>query len=193
MYIQSIPTIIVSIRSLHQSTGRCRKDVPQFDHVAKFQSAPCTRVQGDHRHPRRQCERAHSKFQSAPCTRVQGDFGDSHRRPAKRFQSAPCSEYREIGVRRVGICFNPLPAPEYREISASVHLLICDFRESFNPLPAPEYREMVCIWRPLSIEDERFNPLPAPEYREILVVVTSVIPKGYTSGCANLLSWASTD
>ena len=59
--------------------------------------------------------------------------------------------------------FNPLPAPEYREIR-----LARRFRDKleivgFNPLPAPEYRE---ISRPMisSRGDLSFNPLPAPEY-----------------------------
>ena len=38
------------------------------------------------------------------------------------------------------ICFNPLPAPKYREISF-LHLLARD-DVGFNPLPAPKYREM---------------------------------------------------
>ena len=47
--------------------------------------------------------------------------------------------------------------------------------------------------RSRSISATRFNPLPQPELGEMLVAVTSVIPKGYTSGCANLLSDASSD
>ena len=88
----------VSIRSLHQSTGRsqplwlwteqavCFNPLPapeyreiydSIHHRAEpywFQSAPCTRVQGDTHHTEhRPLRRYPGSFQSAPCTRVQGD------------------------------------------------------------------------------------------------------------------------
>ena len=61
-------------------------------------------------------------FQSAPCTEVQGD------RLVFRF-------YIYLYA-----CFNPLPAPKYREILSIQRLLVLPI--GFNPLPAPKYREI---------------------------------------------------
>ena len=63
-----------------------------------------------------------------------------------------------------GLCFNPLPAPEYREIALAggcPSMIV-----GFNPLPAPEYRE-IHVWFLKIHRRMCFNPLPAPEYREI--------------------------
>ena len=80
----------VSIRSLHQSTGRYVDVAIIAVGAVKFQSAPCTRVQGD----QATCllMRAGLMFQSAPCTRVQGDL-KKPQTPLFRgwFQSAPCT------------------------------------------------------------------------------------------------------
>ena len=87
--------------------------------LVKFQSDPCTRVQGD---VNLWCLlKMRLWFQSAPCTRVQGDL------PVRNamwwncpFQSAPCTRVQgdaaqlQIAVEKTS--FNPLPAPEYREI-----------------------------------------------------------------------------
>ena len=156
----------VSIHSLHRSTGRY---IPMSDieMMIAFQSTPCTEVQGDrarvdgypsgmtcfnplpapkyreinlfkkswfisyvsihslHRSTGRYYLGMVSfkmfTFQSTPCTEVQGDPP----RPAHRPH---------------GLCFNPLPAPKYREIQHTP--LIDQVRACFNPLPAPKYREM---------------------------------------------------
>ena len=137
--IIAAPRMHVSIRSLHQSTGRSIVDdysraayarfnplpAPEYREMRDllhlrpghlmFQSAPCTRVQGD---PTLSVSSASFSlcFNPAPCTRVQGDFsvamvmvilaafqsapctrvqGDQHTRPAvsrtNLFQSAPCT------------------------------------------------------------------------------------------------------
>ena len=104
----------VSIRSLHQSTGRCAPELAGT-YKEEFQSAPCTRVQGDlgiFRGQRRlyRCFNPLpapeyremwqqlvstgqiTGFQSAPCTRVQGDtYLSSSTRKKFMFQSAPCT------------------------------------------------------------------------------------------------------
>ena len=89
-----------------------------------------------------------------------------------------------------GRCFNPLPAPEYREMkSKKISVAVPKYKfqsapctkstgrwiamhnpqdliECFNPLPAPKYREIIISISP-SITAISFNPLPAPKYREM--------------------------
>ena len=67
-------------------------------------------------------------FQSAPCTKVQGDSHIFRRGQGSRLPevsiSLPAPKYREIdgyefapsGAAHTKIGFNPLPAPKYREI-----------------------------------------------------------------------------
>ena len=135
----------VSIRSLHRSTGRCMTLCSDGVTPVRFQSAPCTRVQGDLQGM--DAGEITEWFQSVPCTRVQGDLGHHVLTSSPMtFQSAPCTRVQgdecprgtfqcvyDVSIR--------LPAPEYREIPSDVGAwppLSC----GFNPLPAPEYREI---------------------------------------------------
>ena len=135
-----------------------------------FQSAPCTRVQGDdptHRHhlinpcsfnplpaPKyREISRSTPRFatilqfQSAPCTKVQGDPD----RLCERFfrvvvsirslhQSTGRFSFTWDNEAYSG-CFNPLPAPKYREISTRSMWTDSMMRFSIRSL-APKYREI---------------------------------------------------
>ena len=161
----------VSIRSLHQSTGRSERDLMYIGQSKVFQSAPCTRVQGD-----LACLSISTRsmvFQSAPCTRVQGDSSPANAPHAwwpvsirslhqstgrlgkktssinliEEFQSAPCT--RVQGDRP-----NPKNPIVFTRVSIrSLHQSTGRFQKSFcfsgslscfNPLPAPEYREIRC-------------------------------------------------
>ena len=66
-------------------------------------------------------------FQSAPCTKVQGG-SSTH----DLFNKTP----------HLHPCFNPLPAPKYREMRAAHNGRRHAHTRCFNPLPAPKYREM---------------------------------------------------
>ena len=84
-----------------------------------FQSTPCTEVQGDS--PSMWIGVGGQEFQSTPCTEVQGDPYSQTSRQYHGFQSTPCTEvqgdYSYISCGFKVCCFNPLPAPKYREIS----------------------------------------------------------------------------
>ena len=116
----------------------------RIERTLRFQSTPCTEVQGDLQTRSQQwlypCfnplpapkyrEIVQAKpdgnldfwFQSAPCTEVQGDVIPTRLLPfGKTFQSAPCTEVQgdlSAGLAVAGnLCFNPLPQPELGEMS----------------------------------------------------------------------------
>ncbi len=169
----------VSIRSLHRSTGRSGTQSAKDKVSISFVS-----IRSLHRSTGRwyACPSGCALkiwFQSAPCTEVQGDVGRNTKFPPTT-QVSIRSLHRSTGrlAQRSKGCrgnFTFSIRSLHRSTGRSLQL-------ECNPLPAIQGD---CLLR--------FNPLPAPKYREMLVAVTSVIPKGYTSRCANPLSYASFD
>ena len=110
---------MVSIRSLHQSTGRL---IDHSGNYLGFWVSIRSLHQSTGRSPISLLTSPASEFQSAPCTRVQGDLSTTSRHPPSSVVSIR-SLHQSTGRCNINLpipfnrrSFNPLPAPEYREI-----------------------------------------------------------------------------
>ncbi len=170
----------VSIRSLHRSTGRLKSVAPKLPiGYNSFNPLPAP------------------KYREIECV-------SNLKRPKPRFNPLPAPKYREMKARDtlwllgLIVSIRSLHRSTGRSRDGTSlfqpgRSLVRKHRVSIRSLHRSTGRSESDMCRQVLPGLIGFNPLPAPKYREMLVAVTSVIPKGYTSRCANPLSYASFD
>ena len=181
---------LVSIRSPHRSKGRPIMPSTNFDCCRVSIRSP-HRSKGRHMTP--QLVERRIMFQSAPLTEARGDLpmpghpvvlGIVSIRSPHRSKGRQRAQTAELLYARVSI------RSPHRSKGRQVFPSLVTAKTLFQSAPLTEARGDQVMRSPQT-SLLSFNPLPSPKQGETLVAVTSGIPKGYTSGCANLLSQAS--